>query len=269
MDRAAPSLVPGVERSQQVDDLGAPALPDDQAIGTHAQGLPDQVAQGHLARALDVGCTSGERDDVRMVGHELGQVLDEHEAFMRRDEAERASPATSSSPLPVPPETRNDSRPAMTSRSSRAPRGPTAPAASSAGNVHGRRAGTRSDSTVPGRATGGRTACRRVPSASRTSHHGAASSRRRPTEEASRCASRRTADSSAKQTPVRSSPLPAVDPDRVVGVDQDIGDLRVGEQHRERSGTHQLVAQRTDHGKHCSVAEHPTLGPQRGRDPDW
>ena len=60
---------------------------------------------------------------------------------------------------------------------------------------------------MPGRAIGASTAWQRVPSASRTSTNGLASSRRRPPRAARRCASRRTAASSANRTSARSQPL--------------------------------------------------------------
>ena len=89
MDRPAATLVPGVERGQQVDDLGPPHLPHDEAVGTHAQGLPDEVLQGHGARSLDVGRAGLEAHDVRVDRRQLAGVLDEQDPVAGIDQAEQ------------------------------------------------------------------------------------------------------------------------------------------------------------------------------------
>ena len=147
-------------------------------------------------------------------------------------------------PEPVPPVTRKDSRAATTARSHCAPTGVTVPAATSASRVHGRRAATRSDTVVPVRATGGRTACSRMPPGSGASHQGTASSSRRPASVASRWASRRTAASSRKRTRHPLQAGAAVDPDGVRPVDQDVGDVGVAQIGLERAGADELAAQR-------------------------
>ena len=55
VDGAAAALVAGVQSGKQLHDLATADLSDDQPVGTHPQGLPDQRPQGHLARPLDVG----------------------------------------------------------------------------------------------------------------------------------------------------------------------------------------------------------------------
>jgi hypothetical protein len=55
--------------------LGAPHLADDDAVRPHAQGVADQLAQGDLAAALDVGRPRLEPDDVRAGEVQLGGVL--------------------------------------------------------------------------------------------------------------------------------------------------------------------------------------------------
>ena len=86
---AAAAVVAGVERGQQVDHLGAAHLADHQPVGPHPQRLPDQGAQVDRAGALDVGGPALERDDVRMVGAQLGGVLDEDEPLGRIDQGEQ------------------------------------------------------------------------------------------------------------------------------------------------------------------------------------
>ena len=89
MEGAATTVVAGVEGGQQVDHLGAAHLADDQPVGTHPQGLPDQGAEVDGARALDVGRPPLERDDVRMVRAQLGGILDEDEPLGRIDQGEQ------------------------------------------------------------------------------------------------------------------------------------------------------------------------------------
>ena len=52
---ACAAVVAGVQRGEQLADLGAADLPDDQSIGPHPQRLPNEVAKLDAARALDVG----------------------------------------------------------------------------------------------------------------------------------------------------------------------------------------------------------------------
>ena len=83
---ARAAVVAGVERGQQVADLGAADLADDQPVGPHPQRLPDQVAQLDPARALDVGGPGHQPDDVRMPRPQLGRVLDDDDALTRPDD---------------------------------------------------------------------------------------------------------------------------------------------------------------------------------------
>ena len=95
-----------------------------------------------------------------------------------------------------------------TRRTSARPDAVNAPRSARSSRVRPARCGTRSETSVPGRATGASTAWQRVPSARRTSAHGLASSSRRPPAATSRWASARTASSSRNRTLARSSPRP-------------------------------------------------------------
>src|SRR5690625_2410115 len=86
--RAAPALVSGVERREQIDDLGTTYLTDDETIGSHPQRLSYQVTEHDGARTLEVDRTPFEAHDVRVVGPELTGVLDDHQALGGIDEAE-------------------------------------------------------------------------------------------------------------------------------------------------------------------------------------
>ena len=225
---AAAALVPGVQRGQEVDHLGPAHLPDDQPVGPHPQRLPDQVAQrdapapstlaGRASRPTTCGWSGrAPRRPPRPRARSVGSTSAEQRVEQRRLAGARAS---ASPGRPAGPRRSRAATPP-----SSAARSPPRPAPS---RVNARRARTRSESTVPVRATGGRTACSRVPSGSRASTHGMASSSRRPAEAASRCASRRTGRVVAQAGPaIRSSPRPRSTQTRVRTVDQDVGHLGV------------------------------------------
>ena len=81
------AVVAGVHRLQHVERLAAAALADDDPVGPHAQGVAHQVADGDLARALDVGRPRLQRDDVLLLELQLGRVLDGDDALVVGDEA--------------------------------------------------------------------------------------------------------------------------------------------------------------------------------------
>jgi hypothetical protein len=56
--------------------FGAADLADDDAVGAHAEGVADQLAQRHLAPALDVRGAGLEPDDMGSGKAQLGDVLD-------------------------------------------------------------------------------------------------------------------------------------------------------------------------------------------------
>ena len=77
------AFVTRVERRQQVDDLRASHLTDDDPVGAHPQRLAHQVSQGDRAGAFDVRRSRLEPHDVRVIGVELGGVLDDDEPLPR------------------------------------------------------------------------------------------------------------------------------------------------------------------------------------------
>ena len=70
------ALVTGVHRLEHVECLGTANLPDDDPVGTHAKGVPDEVANRDLSLTLDVLGTRLEAEDVPLVELELRRVLD-------------------------------------------------------------------------------------------------------------------------------------------------------------------------------------------------
>jgi hypothetical protein len=83
VDGATAAVVAGVERGQEIHYFGAADLADDQAVGAHAEGLADQVAQRDLSGAFDVRRASLEADDVWMIRAEFAGVLDQDQPFGR------------------------------------------------------------------------------------------------------------------------------------------------------------------------------------------
>ena len=123
---------------------------------------------------------------------------------------------------------------------------------------------TRSDRHVPRAAIGGSTACSRTvksPAAqagSCPSTHGCASSRRRPTDSARRCANRRTAASSAKRTALRRKPVSVVDPHRIGRGDQHVGGAVGTQQRLEDARPGELGLQYPQVAQHLGIAKHTT-----------
>src|SRR5215218_11055349 len=63
VQRGHEPVVAGVGGLEHVQDLWAADLADHDAVGTHAQGVADQLAERHLAAAFDVGRARFEPDD--------------------------------------------------------------------------------------------------------------------------------------------------------------------------------------------------------------
>ena len=104
MDRRQRALVARVHRLEHVQGLGAADLADDDPVRTHAQRVPDELADADLALALDVRRPSLERDHV-LLELELGGVLDRDDPLIARDEGQTAFSVVVL-PVPVPPEMR-------------------------------------------------------------------------------------------------------------------------------------------------------------------
>src|SRR5262249_32487112 len=69
---------------------GAAALADDDAVGTHAQRVAQEVALGDLAAALDVAGPGLQPAHVRLLELELGRILDGYDALGGGDERRQA-----------------------------------------------------------------------------------------------------------------------------------------------------------------------------------
>ena len=142
--------------------------------------------------------------------------------------------------VPVPPVTRYASRAATTAASSSAPPAGKVPAATSSASVNGRRRNVRSDRYGPPVATGGSTACSRVPSGSRASTQGCASSSRRPLAGGESLGQPPDRLGRARSTPGRAAVPAPRSTHTSDAVDQYVGDLGRGEQRCQRPGADQV-----------------------------
>ena len=247
VDRRQAAVVAGVHGLQHVQRLVAADLADDDAIGPHAQGVDDQLALRDRALALDVRRPRLQPDDVPLPQHQLGGVLDGDDALAFRDEAgqhveqRRLAGAGAAARRGCSAGWRRPRRrkssiggSATGGRPGRAP--PSAIGPEPADREHG-----------PSSASGGMMALTREPSGSRASTIGLDSSMRRPTELTMRsmicirCVSSRNDRGALLELAL------ALDVDLVVAVDQDVRDVRVGEQRFERPEAEQLVEDVDDH----------------------
>ena len=80
------AVVAGVHGLEHVQRLAGTALPDDDAVGPHAQRVADELADRDRALALDVRRARLERHHVLLAELELGGVLDRHDPLVVRDE---------------------------------------------------------------------------------------------------------------------------------------------------------------------------------------
>lgn len=82
MDCARAAVMAGIQGGQEVDYLGATDFADDDSVGAHSQGLPDEVTDGHRADALDVRGARYQAHDVGVWGCQFGGVFDADDAFI-------------------------------------------------------------------------------------------------------------------------------------------------------------------------------------------
>ena len=87
VDRRHAAVVSRVHGLQHVERLCATHLTHEDPVRPHSQAVAQELADGELALALDVGWAVLERDHVWMVDLELGGVLDRDHALVVRDEA--------------------------------------------------------------------------------------------------------------------------------------------------------------------------------------
>ncbi len=76
----------GVHGLEHVHGLAATDLTDDDPVGAHTERVDQQQPLGHLAPSLDVRGPGLQADHVGLPELELGRVLDRDDALVRRDE---------------------------------------------------------------------------------------------------------------------------------------------------------------------------------------
>jgi len=87
MDGGQRSLVTCVHRLQHVDGLGPSNLADHDPVGTHAEGVSDEVSDANRSLSFDVRRPRLERDDVALLKMQLCRVLDRDDPLVARNEA--------------------------------------------------------------------------------------------------------------------------------------------------------------------------------------
>ncbi len=122
--------------------------------------------------------------------------------LVRSDESPSSALSSVVLPLPVPPLTRKDSRAPSSARSTRSPPGGTVPAAASSSRVNARGRTTRSDRHVQPTATGGQHRVQPGAVGQPGVHPRPGVVQPAPGDGGERCASRRTAPASGKETVV-------------------------------------------------------------------
>ena len=74
----------GVHGLQQVEGFGSADFADDDAFRPHTQAVPDQVAHGDLAFALEVGRPGFQANHVRLLELQFGSVFAGDDALVVR-----------------------------------------------------------------------------------------------------------------------------------------------------------------------------------------
>ncbi len=87
VDGGERAVVAGGHGLEHVEGLAAADLADDDPVGAHPQGVADEVADGDVALALDVGGAGFQAYHVGLLELEFGGVLDGDDALVAGDEA--------------------------------------------------------------------------------------------------------------------------------------------------------------------------------------
>ena len=77
------AIVPGVERGQQLADLGTATLANDETVRSHPKRFAHQPGHAHFAGALQVRLTGFQRNKMLMVHLKLGDIFDRNNPVAR------------------------------------------------------------------------------------------------------------------------------------------------------------------------------------------
>src|SRR3990172_5990346 len=75
------AVVPRVHRLQHVQRLASPNLPDDDPVGPHPKGIPDEIPLRHGSLPFDIGGAGLEPHDVLLLEDQLRRILDGDDPF--------------------------------------------------------------------------------------------------------------------------------------------------------------------------------------------
>ncbi len=87
VDGRQAAVVAGVHGLEHVERFFAADLAEDDAVGTHTQGVDHEIALADVALALDVRRPRLEPHDVPLPQQQFGRVFDRHDALVVGDEA--------------------------------------------------------------------------------------------------------------------------------------------------------------------------------------
>ena len=75
----------GIHGLKHVDCLAASALAHENAVGSHAKGVLDEISNRILASALEVARARLQRNDMRLLEAKLGCILDGNDTLSARN----------------------------------------------------------------------------------------------------------------------------------------------------------------------------------------
>ena len=87
VDGGQRTFVTRIHGLQHIEGFGTANFADQDAVGTHAKTVANQIALRDLAAPFRVGHARFQRDDVRMLQDEFGRIFDGYEAFVGGDGA--------------------------------------------------------------------------------------------------------------------------------------------------------------------------------------
>lgn len=88
MEGGQSALMARIQGLEEIQHFLPPAFAEEDSIGAHPQGLPEEVSNGDFAAPVGVRGTCQETNEMRMSGPDLGGVLECDDPLMIRNEAQ-------------------------------------------------------------------------------------------------------------------------------------------------------------------------------------
>jgi len=87
MDSGERAIMAGIHRLQHVQGFAAANLTNDDAVGSHSQGIFDQMSDRDLPRSVGIRRFRLQPNSMNLMEVELGRVLDGYDALTFRNRA--------------------------------------------------------------------------------------------------------------------------------------------------------------------------------------